>query len=642
MLSSASKLWNRDFWDQTLAKVGLQDAQSASRFQASIDHIQTLEASVRSLDQDQLRERILNLRARAESEEGFSEALIEQTFTLVRESAWRTLGMRAYDVQVMAGLALAKGTIAEMATGEGKTLVAAFPAVLFALKGKGVHVTTVNKYLAERDCDLMRPVYEQLGLSVAFLPESGAPKEKKREAYAADITYGTGYEFGFDYLRDQLTILKHPRQRLGERFQSALLEQALVTAPQTQRSSAFAIVDEVDSVLIDEALTPLIISTSSSGPHPQPEPYRWAQKVAEDLAVEHYDLDQRQRSLKLTLEGLKVVYEREDKRIRSQFKRAAHHYVEQALKARYLFQLDRHYLIRKDKIEIIDEFTGRSFADRKWREGLHQAVETKEGVVIGEESNSDVSISRQTFYAMYPKLCGMTGTAKESAAELQDVYSLPFVTIPRNKPSLLTILPDRIFSDWESKVKAMVREIEERHAKGQPILVGTRTVKNSEELADLLRVAGLMIRVLNARQDKDEALLIGEAGQFGRITISTNMAGRGADIRLGEGAADSGGLHVIGHEAHESRRIDRQLIGRAGRQGEPGSAQFFLCADDDLVQHYAPDVGVYLKKKGTGELPTELALEIRSVQGMVEEELAHQRAQTMKMDQWMNKLKKHF
>ncbi|MGF1679474.1 MAG: helicase-related protein [Candidatus Methylacidiphilales bacterium] len=617
--------------------------RSVRSLQDQIDAVNHLEPTLARLSDNALRDRFRTCAPPPPDPETpdapprLDSALLVAAFACVREAVKRSLGMRPYDVQIMAGLVMARGELAEMATGEGKTLVATLPASVLALTGRGVHVTTVNAYLAERDHALMQPVFQFLGLSSALLPERARPEEK-RAAYAADITYGTGYEFGFDYLRDQLMRLGTERSPLGSAWQRSVLGWKELAHPETvQRPFACAVVDEIDSVLIDEAVTPLIISRPAPpGEAADASVYRAAEDAAAAMDESHYEIRQRDRSATLTPAGLEHAYRNTSRFPSSLLRRAWHEYIEQALRARLFFKSDHHYLIRDEKIEIIDENTGRAFADRKWRGGLHQAVEAAEGLPITSESESDVTVSRQRFYRLYPFLCGMTGTARENEGEFLDTYQLRVIPIPRHRPLQRRDLPDRVFSDRASKTDAIVAEVLALRRAGRPVLIGTRTVRRSDEIARALQEHGIHCAVLNARQDQEEADLIHLAGQAGRITIATNMAGRGADIPLGEGVAELGGLHVIGEERNDSRRVDRQLAGRAGRQGDAGSSQFFLSYEDELTLDNAPP-----KPSREGEQPASAAAWFAGAQLRCEAEAATRRAAVMRQDQWLDKLKRH-
>jgi preprotein translocase subunit SecA len=606
--------------------------------EAQVAETARLEPEIKMLTDDALRARFLGLRAAFA--DGPPLEKLPEAFALVREAVVRTKKIRPYDVQIMAGLVMARGQLAEMATGEGKTLVATLPACVLALAGKGVHVATVNAYLAQRDFDLMKCIFEFLGLTAIFLPEKVGP-EKKREAYAADITYGTGYEFGFDYLRDQLALLNAPAPKLGRGLSGTLLGLPAVAGPViAQRPLAYAVIDEIDSVLIDEAVTPLVISRPMpQGENPDAPVYVLADEVACGLkAQEHYELSGAGRRVTLTRAGLVRVYELRPRKTVQALRRAWHEYVEQALRARHVFECDVNYLVKKGAVEIIDENTGRSFPDRKWRGGLHQAVEAKEKVAVTHETESDVTISRQRFYKLYPFICGMSGTAGEEEGELLSVYGLRVFPIPRNRPIQRIDLPGRMFGTVRAKHEAIVAEAREMLKTGRPVLVGTRTVLRSEELAARLKDAGIPYVLLNARQDADEAAIVAQAGRGGRVTIATNMAGRGTDIKLGEGVEELGGLHVIAEERNESRRIDRQLAGRAGRQGDRGSSQFFMSYEDDLIVRSADEPPVAPEP---GELAAHHAGLADVCQLRCERQQAERRAAVMHDDHRMAGLKKN-
>jgi preprotein translocase subunit SecA len=523
--------------------------------------------------------------------------LLPEAFAAVREAARRALRMRHFDVQLIGGAVLHEGKIAEMATGEGKTLVATLAAYLNALAGKGVHVVTVNDYLARRDTQWMGPVYDLLGVSVGCIQHDESflydraynpdPQDRlhnlrpcpRREAYAADITYGTNNEFGFDYLRDNMKFRKED---------------------QVQRGHAYAIVDEVDSILIDEARTPLIIS----GPTDEAtDKYYTADRVARRL-VRGEEIVLEDRSKKHT--GDFIVKEKEhivfltDSGIEKAEKLVGvpsfytgdnlewPHFIETALKAHYLYQRDRDYVVKDGEVIIVDEFTGRMMPGRRWSDGLHQAIEAKEGLPIQQESQTYATITLQHYFKLYGKLAGMTGTAATEAMEFEKIYGLEVVVIPTNKPLRRVNLPDVVYGTEEEKFDAIEEEIVRIHATGRPILVGTTSIEKSEILSERLKMRGVPHEVLNAKHHEKEAYIIARAGQRGAVTIATNMAGRGTDILLGPGVAEIGGLHILGTERHEARRVDNQLRGRAGRQGDPGSSQFFLSLEDDLFRKFAP------------------------------------------------------
>ncbi len=544
------------------------------------------------------------------SEVGAGRPLVEvvaSAFALIRESSKRVYGLYHHDVQILAGLAMCRGAIAEMATGEGKTLVQSLVAFTLSLHGRGVHVATANSYLAERDQEASVKLLNLLGVSSALLPEK-APIPEKRKAYAADVTFGTGTEFGFDYLRDQLERFRTPPLALGERFFNAVLQtESSGETVLAQRGLVYAVLDEADSILIDEASTPLVIATRDDGAHRQPAPFLVANELVGQLR-EGIDflLGTAEKPPRLTPEGETLVCSDRFPVPWQDLRRPWKRYVENALSARYRFHRDVHYVLSEDKVVIIDEFTGRARAESSWKDGLHQAVEAKEGVEIQAESESAASISRQRFYKLYENLCGMTGTAMDSAGELWEAFRLPVVPIPRHRPSQAKTLPARVFINEEAKINAVVADIARLRQQGRAILVGTRTIGNSEKLSAALDCAHIPHRVLNARQDAEEAAIITDAGKPATVTIATNMAGRGTHISLDESVLQHGGLHVIALELEESRRIDLQLTGRGARQGQPGSCQVFLSADDFILRRYSPEDAELLARSSAdpqGEVP---------------------------------------
>ncbi|PIP17193.1 MAG: preprotein translocase subunit SecA [Candidatus Portnoybacteria bacterium CG23_combo_of_CG06-09_8_20_14_all_37_13] len=514
-----------------------------------------------------------------------SEFLLPQAFALVREAAKRTINQRPFDVQMMAGIVLHRGEIAEMKTGEGKTLAAVMPAYLNALSNKGVHIITVNDYLARRDANWMGPIYHLLGLSVACLNHEQAfkfePQTKpdqdetsieyenlkkisRREAYQCNVLYGTNNEFGFDYLRDNMA-------------QSA--EQTV------QRDLDYAIIDEVDSILIDEARTPLIISAPDAE---STQLYDQFAKLAERLDSQDYQIDEKHKTVVLTAVGTEKIIKMLGFDLWQQSNIKYSHHLEQALRAMALFKADKDYVIKDGEAIIVDEFTGRLMPGRRYSGGLHQAIEAKEGVVVQQESRTLATITFQNYFRLYQKLAGMTGTAATSAEEFDKVYSLDVVVIPTNKPMIRQDLEDIIYKTEQGKFKAIITEIQKRYKNGQPILVGTVSIEKNEKLSQLLKKENILHRVLNAKYHEQEAQIIAKAGEKGAVTVATNMAGRGVDIKLGQGVKELGGLHVIGTERHEARRIDNQLRGRAGRQGDSGSSQFFVSLEDDLMRIFGP------------------------------------------------------
>ena len=506
--------------------------------------------------------------------------VLPEVFALVREASSRVMGMRHYDVQLIGGMVLHAGKIAEMKTGEGKTLVATLPVVLNALSGKGVHVVTVNDYLARRDAEWMGKLYNFLGLSVGVIVQ-GLSDDQRKEAYACDITYGTNNEFGFDYLRDNM------------KFYAEQL---------VQRGHNFAIVDEVDSILIDEARTPLIISGASDE---STELYQAMDAVVRQLkAEEDYTLDEKAKTAMLTDAGVakceKILG------IDNLFDPASisyQHHILQSLKAHHCFKRDVDYIVSDEgKVVIVDEFTGRLMPGRRFSDGLHQALEAKEGVKVEAENQTLASITFQNYFRMYDKLAGMTGTAQTEAVEFDQIYHLETITIPTNKPMIRKDLPDLIFRTQREKYHAIIESIKELYKTGQPVLVGTISIETSELLSSMLKKEGVPHSVLNAKHHAEEAAIVAQAGQKGHVTIATNMAGRGTDIVLGEGVKELGGLHILGTERHESRRIDNQLRGRAGRQGDPGSSRFYLSLEDNLMRIFGSErISGLMEKLGMKE-----------------------------------------
>ncbi len=524
-------------------------------------------------DDTQLVQTISELR-RQLHKQGLEQALVQRAFALIREMAARTLGMRHYDSQLMGGWVMVNGMLAEMETGEGKTLTATLPAAAAALAGIPVHVITVNDYLASRDSRLMAPLYRALGLSVGTITEE-LDFEARRSAYACDITYCTNKQLTFDYLRDRIAQGNGPRR--GQRDGLLL------------RGLCFAIVDEADSVLIDEARTPLVITRPGSQQDMEIT-YGQALELARKLvAGRHYTMNPREQRIALTEEG-KTFHEELATRLPGIWRgpRRRSLLVTQALSALHCFLRDRHYLVRDDKVQIIDEHTGRIMADRSWEQGLHQLIELKEGCPLTGTRETLARISYQRFFRRYLRLCGMTGTAREVRGELATVYGLHLVDIPTHKPSQRQGAPDRLYPSSALKWQAVVERIKALHQQGRPVLAGTRSVEDSEHLSQLLHRSGLPHQVLNARQDAGEAAIVARAGEAGCITVATNMAGRGTDIPLAPGVAQRGGLHVIATQRNEAARIDRQLFGRCARQGDAGSYEFYLSLDDELVQQQLP------------------------------------------------------
>ncbi len=568
------------------------------RLQTVVDNINALEPEFEKLNNDELRAKTAEFKARLEEEE-FLDSLLPEVFAAVREAAKRTIGQRHFDVQLMGGIVLHQGKIAEMRTGEGKTLVATLPVTLNALTGDGVHVVTVNDYLAKRDTQWMGPIYNALGISVASIQHEAAflfdpayePEDvrlkhlrpiTRRQAYEADVTYGTNNEFGFDYLRDNMV---------------ADLSQCV------QRDLSFAIVDEVDNILIDEARTPLIISGAAE--ESTQKYYTFARLIPRLRQGEDWVEEARTREVNLTESGVaKMEQWLHLSNLYDPANYGLTHYIDNALKAHALYKRDRDYVVKDGEVIIVDEFTGRLMLGRRYSEGLHQAIEAKENVKIQRESITMATITFQNYFRMYDKLAGMTGTAVTEAEEFDKIYKLDVVVIPTNKDLIREEYRDQIYKNEEAKFRAVVREIEEMNKEGRPVLVGTVSIEKSEHLSQMLLKKGIQHQVLNAKYHEKEAGIVAQAGRMGAVTIATNMAGRGVDIILGgnpEGrdpkewqaehdkVIQLGGLHIVGTERHEARRIDNQLRGRAGRQGDPGSSRFYVSMEDDIMRRFGGD-----------------------------------------------------
>src|SRR3954453_707365 len=594
------------------------EGRTLKRLEQRVIDVNALEPEYEALSDDQLAAKTIEFRERFDQGEDLDE-LLPETFAAVREASKRPIGLRPFDVQLIGGMVLHEGRIAEMKTGEGKTLVATLPLYLNAIAGVNVHLVTVNDYLARRDAAWMGPIYQALGISVGVI-QNMMPDDERRAAYESDITYGTNSEFGFDYLRDNM---------------------APSAEYTVQRGHWFAIVDEVDSILIDEARTPLIISGE---PEQAAETYYAFARAVKNLEPgEDYEVDEKFHTASPTESGVDKIekalgvenlYAPENGQL-------VNHLI-QAIKAKELYKRDDEYVVIDGEVKIVDEFTGRIMEGRRWSEGLHQAVEAKEGVRIQEENVTVATVTIQNYFRMYEKLAGMTGTAATEAAEFHEIYGLEVVPIPTNVAVARVDENDLIFKTAEEKFEAVADDIEQRNEIGQPVLVGTISVEVSEYLSKLLTRRGVEHEVLNAKNHEREAHIVEQAGQLGAVTIATNMAGRGVDIKLGEGVVDKGGLYVIGTERHESRRIDNQLRGRSGRQGDPGKTRFFLSAEDQLVRLFAGDrIYTILDKLGPGEdQPIEhkmLTKRIEGAQKRVEEMHFDMRKQVLKYDDVLNK-----
>lgn len=596
-------------------------------------------ATLRPLDSEQLRRRTARLRSCvAERHSSINdESVVAEAFALVNDSARRSLGIEYYDVQLLAGRALVNGGIAEMATGEGKTFVQALAATVFALNGRGVHVMTSNAYLAERDYRQLSPVLGHLGLTSGWLDSKAGPAAK-RSAYLADVTFGAGYEFGFDYLRDQVSQLRRQRPALGETHRQLIHGCQPPNAEQVQRGHEYAIIDEVDSVLIDEAAMPLILSSGTKQQAKGAEAYVQAARLADVLQIgADFVVDVAQRWAKLTQRGMRTILDKQQPSRAMHLERPWPVYVEQALFAKYLLRRDVDYVVVEDRVVLVDQCTGRLFADRSLRNGLHQAVEANEGVPITSTRAILGRISRQQIYRLYHTICGMTGTARESEREFWEIYRLKVVLIPPRNPCQRIVFPTRFFAAKELKRAAIVEQIEQRYDVGQPVLVGTHTIEESRRIAKLLDNRQIQYQLLNGTQDASEAQIVEQAGQKHALTIATNIAGRGTDIRLGDGVREIGGLHVIATEPHRSIRVDRQLVGRAARQGDPGSCQMFVSADDEILRLHASRLARKIRRLSNagGEILTDLSAEIARVQRRVERLSYEQRHRMLCHDQWM-------
>ena len=545
--------------------VGTKNDREIKKLSAILREVNDLESSISRLSDEELQAKTPYFKEKLDNGASLS-TILPEAFAVVREVASRTVKMRPFDVQVIGGLVLHEGRIAEMKTGEGKTLAATMPLYLNALEGRGAHLVTVNDYLARRDAEWMGPIYKFLGLSVGVIVH-GLDDDERRENYGCDITYGTNNEFGFDYLRDNMKF---------------------AIEDYVQRDFHYAIVDEVDSILIDEARTPLIISGPSE--ESTDKYYRINQVIPRLRRDTDYSIDEKSRTVVLTEEGvarveshLKVSNLYEPRNIDTL------HHVNQALKAHTLFKRDVDYLVKDGQVIIVDEFTGRIMPGRRYSDGLHQALEAKEKVKIEQENQTLASITFQNFFRMYSKLAGMTGTADTEAAEFKKIYNLDVVVIPTNMPMIRVDHTDVIYKTEKEKFAAVIEEIRELNKAGRPVLVGTISIEKSELLSKYLNQTGIQHHVLNAKNHEREAEIVSQAGQRGQVTISTNMAGRGTDIKLGEGVAELGGLHILGTERHESRRIDNQLRGRSGRQGDQGSSRFYLSLEDDLLRIFGAE-----------------------------------------------------
>ncbi len=548
--------------------------------------VNSWEDNRRALTDSQIRKEALSLIYRAKSGEPL-DSLLPETYSLVREAGRRSMNMRHYDVQILGGTCLFHGCIAEMQTGEGKTLTATLPLVLHSLVGKGAHLATVNDYLAERDAEWMRPLYQALGLSVGIVLTNHNQDERRR-AYNADVTYGTAKEFGFDFLRDRL-LMRAQGRAVDDFLGAGSQERWSSTGEQpVQRGMHFSLVDEADSILIDEARTPLIIGSLGDETRELViATYRWAAQVASHFELkEHFTIEEDTKKIELTAKGRQLVRSLP----RNDLMRLAalvdlYEFTERAIKVARDYQLDRQYVVRDGEIVIVDEFTGRLAEGRKWRDGIHQAIEAKENIEVSVPTGQAARITVQDLFLRYKRLGGMTGTAATSAGEMRRIYKTPVVQVPTNRPPKRKKLPDIVCPDMMTKFEAIVKEVKEVHAKGRPVLIGTRSIDKSAILAQLLRDEGMAVQVLNAYEVEREADIVARAGEYGAITVATNMAGRGTDIKLQDAIREIGGMFVVCTELHDAARIDRQLIGRCGRQGDPGTYRQYLGLDDEILRN---------------------------------------------------------
>jgi preprotein translocase subunit SecA len=572
-----------------------------ARWAGLLPRIESLETQYRELSDSELRKESLSLRYRVRCGESMA-ALLPEAFGLVREAGRRAMNMRHFEVQLLGGMSLFHGCIAEMETGEGKTLTATLPLYLHALSGKGAHLATVNDYLARRDAEWMKPIYDLLGLTVGVI-ETQMSQDERRRNYACDVTYGTAKEFGFDFLRDRL-LLRRIRQQTADIFFG---DRAQQNEQPVQRGQNFCLVDEADSILIDDARTPLIISAlPDQAAQEAVACYEWASASVDYFDEDDdYEYDHEKRKVELTFSGRQKVRRLpHPEAMNSVGLIDLYEYIERAIKVRRDFHRDRDYVVRrgqdgKEEIVIVDESTGRLAEGRKWRDGIHQACEAQEGVPVTVATGQAARITVQDLFLRYKHLAGMTGTATTSAGEIRKIYKRPVVKIPTNRACQRKQLPDRIFGTGDQKWEAIVQEVKELHQQGRPVLIGTRSIAKSERLSAMLRDEAIPHQVLNAHRIAEEAEIVARAGQPGKVTVATNMAGRGTDIKLAPDVHQSGGLHVICTELHDSARIDRQLIGRCARQGDPGTFRLYMAMDDDILKTgFGPDDAEKYAKQG--------------------------------------------
>lgn len=616
--------------------VSVRRALSRSKFllerRKLLGAVDSHRSTLKGLSDPQLTNAFNDLRVEVCQRDRNLQTIASKAMAFAMEATKRVLGFDLYDVQMLAANALINRKVAEMQTGEGKTLSAVPAAVYGTLLGSGVHIATPNAYLARRDFEQLRPVFQAIGISAGHLDSQDSNPNQKKSAYGCDVTYGTGYEFGFDYLRDQLLLKAEKQLPPGQAILRGLQSDGKHTL--AQRGLGFAIIDEADNVLVDDATSPQVLSEFQTGQAPDRDAVVLARQIALQLEEDVHFRETLQQTLELTDAGNQFIHQSDISIPTRQLVRPWSDYVESALRAEHSFLRDVHYVIDEEGVQIVDESTGRIFADRSWQSGLHQAVEAKEALMISPEALPLATITRQRFYRLYNSLSGMTGTGTACAAEFKSVYELGMETIPLRIPSQRELLPLRAFPIAGMKWDAILNDVVNFHRRDRPVLIGTRTISESLYLASLLESKSLPFELLNGRQDADEAELVSRAGLRGAITIATNLAGRGTDIKLPHESLQLGGLHVIVSECHFSARVDRQLIGRCGRQGQPGSSQTFVSADDWLFKHHAPWMGQAISELGdNGELSVDLEPRIRQLQSSIERKNFAARLQMLQRQQ---------
>ena len=611
------------------------------KLQEFIDPIRQSGLPLESISDGELRAQATALASRVAGDALVDDPeLLIDSQALANEAIRRLLGFTLHDVQLIGSLVVASGRIAEMQTGEGKTLVAICAAFIQSLTRNGVHVATTNDYLAARDYEIALPILNLLGTSCGLL-DSKAPASQAREAYACDVTYGSGYQFGFDYLHDQIALRQQHSKSLGSSVADSIHGNSANVCNTRHRNFPMTIVDEADSVMIDEAMVPLVISEFNGDPE-SGDAYRLADEAIGDFVEdEHYEIDIRSTAISLTKNGKQRSHEFLRRKRTPELVRPWHQYVLNALQAHYRFQRDQHYVVVDGEVQIVDQNTGRIFPDRTWRDGLHQAVEAKEQVVVNPPQRSNARITRQRFFGFYDRVGGLTGTIAESAVEIQHFYGLDIQTIQPNVPNQRETIATRFFADHLAKVDAIVQSTAKYFQSRQPVLIGTTTIHQSKLVSQQLQSAGVPHQVLNGVQDQEESEIIASAGHAGSVLVATNMAGRGTDIKPCDEAIQNGGLHVIAFEHAKSKRIDRQLVGRAARQGNPGSCQFFVSADDDLLIRFAPKLSEQLRQRKTdnGEVDLDITQQIADLQDLIEASEFALRQKSVRGDKWLDRVR---